>query len=448
MACGDAGAGARTRVRDREGQGWNVTQTLREVGPAPSTALIFRERTQLAGAVLLAVVAPFIARFGLDQGVRIWDQSSTSLLVLLAILGSHVFVKSFARYPGQDPFATVLPAVTVSFAVVLGFITAGHLDYSRSLIAAGYGITVAWYGGLALLRERTLKPRLAVIPFGTAHDITPLKKADWWVLRDPAGSIPPHTVDGVVTDLSVKLGNGWEDLIVRCATQGIPIYDSTLTREFMTGEVDLVHAGDIGVDALHPQRNYLNIKYAIDFLAAIAALLVVLPVLAVTCLIIKLESAGPAFFVQKRVGYRGQLFNCYKLRSMHVNAASMGPGFTTSGDPRVTRVGRFIRKYRVDELPQVFNILKGEMSWIGPRPEAQQLAEEYERNIPYYAFRHSVKPGITGWAAIRQGNVAEVAEATRKLRNDFFYIKNISASLDAFITVKTVWIMLSGFGSK
>jgi len=425
-----------------------LTHALREAGPAPSSALIFRERTQFGGAVLLAVVLPFYTRFGFDRGVRIWDQNDTSLLVMIAIIVSHVSLKSFARYPGQDPFATVFPAVTVSFGIVLALITAGHLDYSRSLIVAGYIITVAWYGGLALLRARTLKPRLVVIPFGTAHDITELKGAEWWPLKDPSGGIPPRTVDGVVSDLSVKLDPDWEDLIVRCATQGIPIYDSTLTREFMTGEVNLVHAGDIGIDALHPQRSYLYLKSVVDFAATLAVLPVLLPVLAITSLMIKLESAGPAFFVQKRVGYRGRLFNCYKLRSMHVNAASMGPSFTTSGDPRVTRVGRIIRKYRIDELPQIFNILKGDMSWIGPRPEAAQLAEEYERHIPYYAFRHSVKPGISGWAAIRQGNVAEVDAATRKLRNDFFYIKNISASLDAFITVKTVWTVLSGFGSK
>ncbi len=425
-----------------------MSVTLREAGPAPSTSLIFRERTQFAGAVLVAVVAPFIARYGLDHGVRVRDQTETSLLVLLAIIGSHIFLKSFARYPGQDPFSTVFPAVSTSFAIVLILITAGHLDYSRSLIAMGYVMTIAWYGGLALLRERTLKPRLAVVPFGTARDVTQLSKADWWVLKDPSGTILPRAVDGITSDLSAKLDPDWEAFIVRGAAQGIPIYDSTLTREFMTGEVDLVHAGDIGIDTLHPQRNYHYIKAAIDFLATLAALPVVLPVLAVTCLIIKLESAGPAFFVQRRVGYHGQLFNCYKLRSMHVNAASTGPNFTTSGDPRVTRVGRFIRKYRIDELPQVINILKGEMSWIGPRPEAEQLAQEYERHIPYYAFRHAVKPGITGWAAIRQGNVAEVAEATRKLRNDFFYIKNISPSLDAFIAVKTLWIVLSGFGSR
>ncbi|WP_161957119.1 sugar transferase [Aestuariivirga litoralis] len=425
-----------------------MTNVLPETGTTRSMSLMFRERTQFAGAVLLAVIVPFFGRYGFDHDVKALDQTDTSVLVLFAIIASHIFLKSFSRYPSQDPFSTVLPAVTASFAIVLILITAGHLDYSRSLLLVGYGLTLVWYGGLALMRERLLKPRLAVVPFGSQRELTRLGRAEWRTLQEPPAQAPTRAVDGVVADLSADLAPKWEEFIVRCATQGIPIYDSTLTREFMTGEVDLVHAGDIGIDALHPQRNYLYIKSVIDLLMAIAVLPVVLPVLGLTILLIKLDSSGPAFFVQKRVGYRGRLFDCYKLRSMHANAHLMGPDFTTSEDPRITRVGRFIRKYRLDELPQVFNILKGEMSWIGPRPEAAALAHEYERHIPYYAFRHSVKPGITGWAAIRQGNVAEVEEATRKLRNDFFYIKNISASLDAFITVKTMWIVLTGFGSR
>jgi hypothetical protein len=209
---------------------------------------------------------------------------------------------------------------------------------------------------------------LAVIPFGTAHDITTLTSVEWRVLQDPSGSIPPQTVDGVVLDLTVKLRKDWENFIVRCASHGIPVYDSTLTREFITGEVELAHAGDIGVATLHTGRNYLYMKSAIDFVVALAVLPVFLLMIGVTCLIIKLDSAGPAFFVQKRVGYRGQLFNCYKLRSMHVDAASMGPSFTTSGDPRVTRVGRFIRKWSIDELPQLLNVLRGDMNLVGPRP--------------------------------------------------------------------------------
>lgn len=409
---------------------------------------MLREFTQFTGGILVAVVAPFLARFGFDSRVHALDQIDTSILVLLAVVMSHAFLKNFARYPAQDPFSTVFPAATASFAIVLILITAGHLEYSRSLLFMGYVMTLIWYSGHALLRRRFMQPRLAVVPVGTLRDITLLGQAKWRTLRDPSEPLLLTQVDGLVVDLSAKLEPRWEELIVRCATQGLPIYDSTLTREFMTGEVDLVHAGDIGIDTLHPQRSYLYLKSVIDFFAALAVLPVVLPLLGLTCLVIKLDSKGPVFFVQKRVGYRGRLFNCYKLRSMHSDAHVGGQSFTTSRDPRITRVGRFIRRFRLDELPQVFNILKGEMSWIGPRPEALQLAEEYEKHIPYYAFRHSVKPGLTGWAAIRQGNVAEVEEATRKLRNDFFYIKNISVSLDAFITVKTIWIVLTGFGSR
>jgi len=396
----------------------------------------------------VAVVAPFIARFGLDTAVRAWDQATTSLLVLAGIIGGHIFLKSFARYPFQDPFSTVLPAVTASFAAVLIFITAGHINYSRSLLFMGYFMTLVWYGGLALLRERNIRPRLKIVPGGESSNLMELNRAEWVLLKTPPDMIRPHAFDGVVADLNAKLEAPWEAFIVNCAAQGIPIYDSTRTRELMTGEVDLVRAGDIGLDALHPQRNYIHIKTAIDFIAVLASLPVILPVLALLSLAVKLDSPGPAFFVQKRVGYRGRVFNCYKLRSMRDDAPTSGPSFTTTEDPRITRVGRFIRKYRLDELPQVFNILKGEMSWIGPRPEAVNLSASYAEHIPYYAFRHAVKPGITGWAAIRQGNVAQVEEATRKLRHDFFYIKNISFSLDAFIAVKTAWIMLTGFGAR
>lgn len=422
--------------------------TLHQAELPRPRSLLFRERTQFAGAVMLGVFAPFIARFGFNPSFRVGDQPDTPVLVLLGIIGSHIFLKKFSRYPSQDPFSTVFPAVSVAFAVVVALITIGHLDYSRSLLATGYLTTLAWYGTIGLLRDRHLKPRLAVVPAGTGQDLPQLSRADWRMLGEPPRAVHPHSLDGVVVDLNATLDPRWEDFIVQCASQGIPIYDSTRTREFMTGEVDLVRAGDIGMEALHPQRSYMAAKSAVDVFAAVVLLPIVLPVLAAFAVLIRMDSPGPAFFVQKRMGYRGRVFNCYKLRSMRVDAHKLGPSFTSADDPRVTRIGRFIRKYRVDELPQIFNILKGEMSWIGPRPEAVNLAIDYGRHIPYYAFRHSVKPGITGWAAIRQGNVAEVDEATRKLRHDFFYIKNISASLDAFIAVKTAWIVFTGFGSR
>ena len=125
-----------------------------------------------------------------------------------------------------------------------------------------------------------------------------------------------------------------------------------------------------------------------------------------------------------------------------------GSHFTKAGDARITRVGHFLRKYRVDELPQIFNILKGDMSWLGPRPEAVELADWYSTEIPFYIYRHAVRPGISGWAQVNQGNVAEVDAATLKLQYDFYYIKNFSPLLDLLIVIRTVGTILTGFGSR
>ncbi len=131
-----------------------------------------------------------------------------------------------------------------------------------------------------------------------------------------------------------------------------------------------------------------------------------------------------------------------------MDADRMGSQFTADNDPRITRVGRVLRKYRIDELPQIINILAGEMSWIGPRPEAVELSQWYEREVPFYVYRHIVRPGITGWAQVNQGNVAEVEAATYKLHYDFYYIKHFSPWLDVLITAKTIRTVLTGFGSK
>lgn len=195
-----------------------------------------------------------------------------------------------------------------------------------------------------------------------------------------------------------------------------------------------------------PSNLYMQIKRLLDLLMSAIFLLPVCLLIGVMAVFIKLESKGPAFFVQPRMGYRGRTFRMFKLRSMRTD---MPPGqyFTSEDDPRITRIGRFIRKYRIDELPQIFNIIRGDMSWIGPRPEAVQLGEWYAKDIPFYVYRHAVRPGISGWAQVNQGNVAEVEAATVKLQFDFYYIKNFSPWLDLLIVLKTIRTVLTGFGS-
>jgi len=168
-------------------------------------------------------------------------------------------------------------------------------------------------------------------------------------------------------------------------------------------------------------------------------------------LLVKIDSKGPALFKQERMGYRGRPFMVWKFRTMREctpEEAARDGFITTDDDHRVTRLGRFLRRTRIDELPQMWNIIKGEMSWIGPRPEAVALSTWYEQEIPFYSYRHIVRPGISGWAQVNQGHVADLASVHYKLNYDFFYIKHFSGWLDLLILLKTVGTVVSGFGAK
>jgi len=407
-----------------------------------------RQRYQLGGALLFGLVLPFAIRFGWDGFRAFPNHTHTMGMVLAGIVLSHFIIKEFARYPGESPLTVALPGASMGFGLVAFGIMSTHVGYSRGLLLWGYAATVSFYALVGFLKSRYFRQRLALVPSEGSGEITSIRRVDWMPLSAPIPMSAARLTQGIVADLSANLPPEWRNFVLACGTAGIPVFDSTRAREMMTGQVELTSLAHIGFDALLPHRAYQKAKSAADIAAAIALLPLALPVIGAAALAVRLETPGPAFFIQKRVGYRGRIFYCYKLRSMHAAAERAGPSFTTEADPRITRVGRFIRKYRIDELPQIFNILKGEMSWIGPRPEAVPLAEAYERSIPYYSFRHAVKPGISGWAAVRQGNVAEVDAATAKLRYDFFYIKNLSLSLDALIVAKTVWTMITGFGAK
>ena len=196
----------------------------------------------------------------------------------------------------------------------------------------------------------------------------------------------------------------------------------------------------------------MTLKHIGDWLAAILALPIVLPILLLCGLAIKLDSPGPMLFRQRRVGYQGRSFIVYKLRTMTVGGCGVSgdrdAAMTKSNDSRVTRIGRFLRKSRLDELPQLINVLKGQMSWIGPRPEAEVLGKWYEQEIPFYRYRHIVRPGITGWAQVNQGHVADVGDVKTKLNYDFYYIKNFSPWLDLLIVVRTLRTMITGYGAR
>jgi sugar transferase (PEP-CTERM system associated) len=234
--------------------------------------------------------------------------------------------------------------------------------------------------------------------------------------------------------------------LVDCRISGVPVTDLHGMYERVRGEVPLesLRASWLIYGQGFAQGGMRSVvKRTFDVVVAAVMLVLALPVMFVTALAIKLESPGPVIYRQERVGLGGRRFMCLKFRSMRADAEGDGIArWAERGDPRVTRVGRFIRKVRIDELPQLVNVLRGEMSFVGPRPERPGFVGELKEVIPFYDVRHSVKPGVTGWAQVRYSYGASVEDARKKLQFDLYYVKNHSLFLDLLILVETVRVVL------
>lgn len=202
------------------------------------------------------------------------------------------------------------------------------------------------------------------------------------------------------------------------------------------------------LNIVNPISSYIKVKHLLDISLITLLSPVIVPVMLTTAAIIKLESKGPVFFWQKRVGAHGKVFNILKFRSMRTDSEKHGSQFAKNDDDRVTKFGRFIRKMRIDELPQLWNIIRGEMSLIGPRPEQVNFVNDYEKSIPGYMDRHRVLPGITGLAQIKQGYVDNEEGTRTKLNYDLEYIDKISFEMDTYIVFQTIYTMATGFGAR
>jgi len=190
-------------------------------------------------------------------------------------------------------------------------------------------------------------------------------------------------------------------------------------------------------------------RRVVSLIASCILLLAVLPFLPLIALAIKLDSAGPVFYQQERVGRFGKPFSVFKFRTMRSDAeATTGPTWADETDPRITRVGRWLRRTRVDEIPQLWNVFRGEMGFVGPRPERPEFVEWLIREIPYFNFRHMIRPGITGWAQVCYQYGASLEEAKEKLKYDLYYTKNMSLGLDLVIILRSIKIVLFGYGAR
>jgi len=260
-------------------------------------------------------------------------------------------------------------------------------------------------------------------------------------------------VDEIVVALKERRGGSMPlRELLDCKISGIRVSDMSTYFERMLGQIriDHVRAGWlIFGDGFHQGLYRTAAKRLFDLLCAVLLLVLAAPVMLITAMAIALESRGPVFYRQERVGHAGKPFHVLKFRSMRVDAETDGrPQWAATKDARVTRVGSVIRRFRIDEFPQLLNVLDGRMSLVGPRPERPFFVEQLTREIPYYAVRHSVKPGITGWAQVRHEYGASVADSLEKLQYDLYYVKNHSLFLDIVILFETIGVVLSGKGAR
>jgi len=263
-------------------------------------------------------------------------------------------------------------------------------------------------------------------------------------------TVKKSKADKVVVSLSERRGVFPLQEMLNCKLSGVKVMDAPSFYEKVTGKLMLEDITPSWFIFSHGFRiTVLSriLKRFIDVLLAIAGLIVFLPFFPLVALLIKLDSPGPIFFTQERVGESEQLFTVYKFRTMRQDAeTATGAVWAQKNDPRITRLGNFLRKSRIDEIPQLFNVLLGEMSLVGPRPERPEFVTKLKEVVPYYSERHFVRPGVTGWAQVCYPYGASVEDALEKLRYDLYYTKNISLALDLLVIVKTVKVVLGRGG--
>jgi lipopolysaccharide/colanic/teichoic acid biosynthesis glycosyltransferase len=426
------------------------TTSLRSSLGEELRALLCSNRFALSGAMLLAVVLPEIfhaklaATFRWAQYTQFADVDQPEIIAtVVALLIAHFSLQKINALPLVGDKIAIFPAFVITFAIMAAVIGLSLREFGRFHLIASFVIGMAWYYVLAMVRTRISQPRMAVVGGLPIGDELRASKIDWVTLDLPR---LPQDVAGIAFDKTLQLDTKFERLFARAVLRQIPVYELGALREMLTGRVQLHLRPEEEFGAINPSRPYRRVKRYFDLFLAFALLPFIAPVIGLFALAIRLESPGAAIFRQERIGYKGRKFVCLKLRSMRSDVT--GADYTTQDDPRITPVGRFIRRTRIDELPQIFNIIRGEMCWIGPRPEALRLARLYEREIAYYGYRHLVRPGISGWAAVHQGNVALPDAAMRKLEYDFYYIKHFSLWLDFLIVLMTFRTIVTGFGAK
>ncbi|MES2120222.1 MAG: sugar transferase [Pseudomonadota bacterium] len=413
-------------------------------------SILTRKRFQFAGALVVGALLPWLARGPLLPG-KMFEAASLNGLAgnVMAVVIAFWLRLSIETYPGIRRSSIILPSALTGHGSMIAWFLLTRFPYDRIGLAAGFVLHIIWLYGCYMYAERNLRRRIAVVPFGNTEVLNDIEGVDWLAIKRPQLA-DTRGCHAIVADFGADLPDEWEAFLADAALDGRMVYQVKQLAESLTGRVELEQLSENSFGSLLPARGYFYLKSLTDFALAVAVLPLALPFMLIIAGLVRIDSPGPALFRQKRVGHAGRRITVYKFRTMRLVDIDdeRHSAITREDDDRITRVGRVLRTLRIDELPQIINILKWEMSWIGPRPEAEVLSVWYTSEIPFYRYRHVVKPGISGWAQVNQGHVAEVDEVHRKLQYDFYYIKYFSPWFDLLILFRTIKVMLTGFGSR
>lgn len=413
---------------------------------------------------------------------RLWQLSGYAAIILTAMIAVGVYGAEALR---SMRYAAARLLVAISLGIIalafVDFLFGGH-NFWRSVLAYAMGgsiivlvlnrLVVGGVLGVSAFRRRVLvlgaglradrlrklsqRPEsgFAIVGFVAMTESQPVVGEA--IPRAAIHNLTQHVENLGVSEVVLALEERRNSLplsdLLRIKTTGVHVNDFSSFIERETGRVDLDTVNPswlIFSDGFSSGRAISSaVKRLFDIAASSVLLILSAPIIALFALLVKFDSKGPAFYRQQRVGLYGQLFDVIKLRSMRTDAEVNGAQFAQENDPRVTRLGRFIRKVRIDELPQTWSVLKGEMSFVGPRPERPQFVAELEEQLPYYAERHMVKPGITGWAQINYPYGASLEDSRHKLEYDLYYAKNYTPFLDLLILLQTLRVVLWPEGAR
>ncbi|HEX6818398.1 MAG TPA: sugar transferase [Ktedonobacterales bacterium] len=408
--------------------------------------------------VLWVVLASANDYYNLRVSADLWSSAARLVRVTLSMLVLYLAAFFFAPLD-------VLPRRFILYYAVLSLLLVGLWRLCRVFLIGWTGFrrraVIVGSGRAAELIWQAVKDEasgdyeLVGALTSDEDDVKPSKRTPWLTPHlGTARALPrlvaQYGVSEVILAYVNEVPGDVFDSMMTCYERGISIVPMPMLYERITGRVPVEHVGDYLWAMVLPleQRGlpfalYQMARRLLDIIFATMGLLLFVAVLPVLALAIRLDSPGPIFYSQRRVGRAGRLFTVYKLRSMVVGAeAESGAQWARAGDPRITRIGRFLRRTRLDEVPQLYNVLRGEMSVIGPRPERPEFVDELAAEIPFYRTRLAATPGLTGWAQVRYRYGNSTEDALRKLQYDLYYIRHQSPMLDLMIVLRTIGVML------